>query len=1166
MADEKPEQPGEVKKRKRGCLGWFLRISLVLVLLLIGLLVWFNGPGMRWLVPGLAKQFLEKDGITIDMRLGGTLLGGINVYDLDFQTGGQIKHLVVDRLKTDYRFRELIKGQVRGISGEGVHLDFRLIRKEEEEEKPPMDFEALGKTLNSMREKVVAVELDLKDVSVAVEKDDELFFSLDESALAHKRGEDLVKLNLGLVTDGRGQTLPRQNAEVIWDPGKLTINRLDLLPILGLRDVKVSLPEDGKIALEGDIRLSDAVMRLNVSESVEDVSLELVEGELNFGNLLGGFGLGLPIEGVLKSLSVEMRQVYPDWQTAVGTADIVIDGFAYDDWQVPELSLGLVLDDGKVSAAVDGKAYDSAFSIDGSGEFERAKILEEGFVLDGFDGNLRIENLDEVLGGLNTKMEWGIDLSNFPKSVIGGTWDLALGDEGFSGVGLDVVMEATEVEAAKLHLAARYEPGLVTVSTLESEGLQMSAKYHVEPKTYEGSFSMENFDTRVMGVWERGFGVELPGYGIFDMAWEGGGDLGEKTHNGSLKDLGGVWEWNPVEGEPQKPSITAGGSIEYDWPESAEVSGLKVSTQGQIMEMDARLANDQLELDKLSWTDGDTKLAEGSGTIPVPEDFAKFKEFIANDSRPLDFQIVTETLPLSKLEPWVGQVGQLDQSATGKVDLKLGGSLAAPEVDLNLQLRDVSVPAQPKVPKTDLTLKVEGRDGLAKISAEAVAPDYAPATLDAEMAFFPKKWADDPELLKSEKIQANLSLPRIDISRFQALVPNSKQLAGILTGGMTVTGTVGAPKVNGEVKLTGGRFSMEGNTVPPLEGINLQVDTDLNKVTLKGGVDNVAGGNLTLGGEVGLKNEGGEGLGELDFSVRARGLPLVRNEFLITRANIDLSLKGPITAARISGEVGILDSVFYKDMELIPIGKPFLEPSAAALPSVDTPKNPGSAVPAPFDQWTADVVIKTIDPILVRGNLGTGQVDVALRVEGKLGDPKPNGKVRLSQVEARLPFSTLRIDEGFVTFTPATGFDPILEIRGTSEPRPYRVQVYVYGRASDPQLVLTSEPPLPENEIMTLIATGTTTSGLEDSQAASSRAMQLLIEELRRGRFLFGKQLRPLLGLLDNVDFSLSETDPYDSDSYNSATLKLSDKWYISAGLGEEGEQRVLGIWRLRFR
>jgi len=193
-------------------------------------------------------------------------------------------------------------------------------------------------------------------------------------------------------------------------------------------------------------------------------------------------------------------------------------------------------------------------------------------------------------------------------------------------------------------------------------------------------------------------------------------------------------------------------------------------------------------------------------------------------------------------------------------------------------------------------------------------------------------------------------------------------------------------------------------------------------------------------------------------------------------------------------------------------------------------------------------------------------VGVALRIEGKLSDPKPNGKARISEAVARLPFSTLEIQEGYLIFTPQTGFDPILDIRGTAEPRPYRVNAYVSGRASDPQLILTSQPPLPENEIMTLLATGTTSAGLQDSQAAASRATQLLIEELRRGRFLFGKQLRPLLGLLDDVDFSIAEADPYDSATYNSATLKLSEKWYVSAGLGAEGDQRVLAIWRLRFR
>ena len=126
--------------------------------------------------------------------------------------------------------------------------------------------------------------------------------------------------------------------------------------------------------------------------------------------------------------------------------------------------------------------------------------------------------------------------------------------------------------------------------------------------------------------------------------------------------------------------------------------------------------------------------------------------------------------------------------------------------------------------------------------------------------------------------------------------------------------------------------------------------------------------------------------------------------------------------------------------------------------------------------------------------------------------------------------------------------------------------IYVYGRASDPQLVLTSNPPLPENEIMTLLATGTTTQGLENPQAASSRAMQLLAEEIRRGRFRFGKQLRPLLALLDRVDFSLAEADPYSSDSFSTATVSLTDRWFLSAGMGATGDSRVLVIWRLSFR
>ena len=121
-----------------------------------------------------------------------------------------------------------------------------------------------------------------------------------------------------------------------------------------------------------------------------------------------------------------------------------------------------------------------------------------------------------------------------------------------------------------------------------------------------------------------------------------------------------------------------------------------------------------------------------------------------------------------------------------------------------------------------------------------------------------------------------------------------------------------------------------------------------------------------------------------------------------------------------------------------------------------------------------------------------------------------------------------------------------------AEPRPYRVNIQVYGRASNPQMVLISNPPLPDNEIMTLLATGATTEGLEDPQAASSRALQLLVEEFRRGRFVVGKRLRPLLGMLDRVDFTVAEQDPYSSDSFSTATLEITGEPLVYPGSGRK--------------
>jgi autotransporter translocation and assembly factor TamB len=434
--------------------------------------------------------------------------------------------------------------------------------------------------------------------------------------------------------------------------------------------------------------------------------------------------------------------------------------------------------------------------------------------------------------------------------------------------------------------------------------------------------------------------------------------------------------------------------------------------------------------------------------------------------------------------------------------------------------------------------------------------------MTASMPFRPAAWVQDPKAILDEPHTARADLPRLDLARYASIVPRIRKLAGVVTGQFETAGPLGKPAIHGRIDLAGGSLETTDARIAALTGVNAGLDLAADRVTLRDLRAVMSGGTLRGAGSLAL--ERGKPAG-MDLRITGDHLPVLRDDSMIIRANADLRLTGTFDQASLTGTVGVVDSLFYRDIELLPIGTPFTTPSAAALPKLDPPAGPAAALREPFRDWNLDVRVHTVNPFLIRGNFATGQVTGSLRLGGTLGNPAPDGTIKVAGMKASLPFSTLNVRSGSMVFTPATGFDPILEIRGSADPRPYRVNAFVYGRASDPQLVLTSSPPLPENEIMTLLATGTVTSGLENPQAASSRAMQLLVEELRRGRFAIGKQLRPVLGLLDRVDFSLAETDPYSSESFSTATLSITDRWFLSAGMGADGDTRVLGIWRLTF-
>lgn len=1127
---------------------------MLLALLLMGG-VWLNGPGLRWIAPQIAAHYLEKSGLRGSFKLSGSLTGGLSVSALHLSGDRGLAGLTVDKLVPAYQLGRLLKGKIDGLTIDGLHVDLRLgLKNEIAPASPPLDLGELVETIRSVRSQVVPLALDLKNLSLSATRDGKPALNLASTSLSHPSGSGEIAVEIGAFTDPTGKQWPAQRTTLLWQPDDLTIKRLDPYPGIGLRDFVMHLPASGGPSLETQVLVDDAVFAITSNSGFASAKVALRSGKIPVAEVAKRFGVVIPATATVNALAITLENIMPDPTAAVGTVRIALTELAWQDWKAPALDVDAALTGDGATIAAHGTLLGSAFSLDAAAPITRAG---NHFKLGTAEGKFNFADLPKLLHELAARFPEIDPAAPVPPVAVDGNFSIPFRENQPLSATASVVLNPHDMKlATPIKLNARWAPDEPVSADLTLDGLTAAATYQQQSATYQAKLALSEFTSRRLDSWLAIVRVKPGGIADLSGKWSGGGELKTGRHHGTFELTKATWSR-----EAMVP-VSATGGIHYDWPGSFETQDLRVRMNDQSVALEAALANGMLELRRFLWTDGAVELATGTASLPVPADFAKWRDTLAKDTRSLALAIDSRVLSLGLLKQWVPALEKLDPRSTGQLAIQISGTYAEPTVQAKLEAKDLRSPTQPKLPPADLKIELSGRDGRLTLDGSATAPDFPPAILKAAMPFRPAVWAETPAAVQAEAITARVDLPRLDLSRFSSLVPMAEQVSGVLTGNVVVSGKIDKPEFKGRIELNAAGLRFKNDRYPAIQGVSAAVDLTLDRVTLKNLKSTVAGGTLTGDGSLAITD--GK-LGVIDLRLRGDHLPLVRNDFLILRANADLRLLGPCERAALSGTVASVDSIFYRDIELLPIGTPFTGPAAAALPKIDAPKNQTSALPEPFRNWALDLTVRTAEPFLIRGNLATGEVSGNIKIGGTLGNPAPDGVVQIRDFAAALPFSTLSVRAGTVSFTPATGFDPILEIHGTAEPRPYQIGVYVYGRASNPQLVLTSNPPLPENEIMTLLATGTTTSGLEDPQAASSRALQLLAEELRRGRFRFGKQLRPLLGLLDRVDFSLAEADPYSSDSYSTATLKISDRWFLSAGVSATGDSRALAIWRISF-
>ena len=667
-------------------------------------------------------------------------------------------------------------------------------------------------------------------------------------------------------------------------------------------------------------------------------------------------------------------------------------------------------------------------------------------------------------------------------------------------------------------------------------------------KKFAGKLAVDIADVNTLKPLLEASGNKAELGGSFLLDWDGRGSASKLTENGSLKL---AWKNGRL---GNMKALTANIDATYS-PAGLEIPTMFIGSDRMDFQAIVSAKGETLEISKIQLDQGQAKYASGYASIPfIWRNVGTNQAVFPRDGK-VNATLDSANLDLKKLFDDFG----IEPAASGFLSVKLqaGGTLADLQAHLDVDGRDLRNPKLTNLDPATLRISADAAANKLNLAGELKQPKIQPVSIAASMPFDAGKILSTRSFDENTPVQATVRLPRSSVNFLRQFIPAVEQLDGDVAFDVAIGGTIARPVFTGSGDITINAARFTNATLPALHGFQSRLIFRDNAVTLEKFRGDLAGGPFTLGGRVVFTKLTDANI-ELDL--RAESILIARNDSLTARADANLKVSGPVMSATVKGNVALTNSHFLKDIDLIPIGLPG---RPAPEPIEDRPDY--SIKTPPLRDWKFDVAIKTKDPFSIRGNLANGGAIADLHLGGTGSHPELKGTVKLQGVEATLPFSRLDVTNGFLYFDPSDSFNPRIDLQGTSVIRDYTVRVYVYGDSLAPQAIFTSEPPLPQEEIISLLATGTTRQELSgNSNVLAGRAAMLLVQQLYRKIFKKGQPTQSS-SVFDRLQVDLGTVDPRTGREQATARFKVNENWVVIGDLGVGGEFRGQVKYLIRF-
>jgi autotransporter translocation and assembly factor TamB len=318
-------------------------------------------------------------------------------------------------------------------------------------------------------------------------------------------------------------------------------------------------------------------------------------------------------------------------------------------------------------------------------------------------------------------------------------------------------------------------------------------------------------------------------------------------------------------------------------------------------------------------------------------------------------------------------------------------------------------------------------------------------------------------------------------------------LAGAAHVGVHVGGTFETPQVTGTASVAGASLALlvSDQRLTATE-VNGTVRFNANQASIESLTGRLGGGRFSASGGAAIR-----GFMPTQFLVTAHGtnVNVPFPEDFSTTADADLEIRGSLERqlAVISGNVNVRRSEYTRNIDLADIIN-----RRAEAPITE---GGGGTTGLPGMTTTLDLTIQGQDALVVRNNLADMVGSVNLRVTGPTDDPVISGRVAATRGTLSFRNDRYEIQRAIIDLPPRADADPIVNLQAQADIKGYRVTVSMSGPLSGGLTTsATSDPPLPQADVISLITTGQLSSGPEGAstvaQTGIGTATSLLTDTL----------------------------------------------------------------------